>query len=600
MDAASGEIRRIAKVGFLAQLTHLGVSLGAEESTNQNGRVDDLVDAAADRLQSFYRLTFETEVLPQVARIQSGRTCARKSDLGGTEGTQEIGTGMSSPFMMHGGKSDSSSSPALEPSFGIFASKAISPDLNSHLGNYTQDPVQQDQVLPPVQPATTFFNLPFPGGQDAPYVDQGAGLDPERVQHLLYTHPSAPAQFRGAGMMHQGNQPAGNRWPGQHSNQVDRRETHDEHASDHGSNRRGSMSHMPGNLPQLSFLQAGLSEQGQYSHDPMPLLQFGGPNALGCGNAPSMSQNQLQSMQGMQLNDGLSEKLKKMQVHSHSQQDRNQYDHDALASAMTSIAGDSTGSSQLSMNQLMAALGSHDPQSAPGNMSGAGLDALFAAYNSHPGYPTCDDLLVPADHFTNPGQGLPPRFAGFPPPVQRRLLELTHMGSVLKIQDFDEKVTNKMALMVERYGEPECLIMLDKLAGRLKTKMTAMKNGPGYLDVAVSSHLDVLMAHRYNPQPCGNMLDYARCTLGNTVYDELSKTIENNPWLRWEVLDESIIHQLKKLPTDIATERLMEVSLRSFRHVDNVSGCIKSILSSRNQYNPGRNSHDLPVHNTAV
>ncbi len=47
-----------------------------------------------------------------------------------------------------------------------------------------------------------------------------------------------------------------------------------------------------------------------------------------------------------------------------------------------------------------------------------------------------------------------------------------HILSVLltQIQDFDEKVVNKMALLVDKYGEAECFAMLDNLANRMRTK----------------------------------------------------------------------------------------------------------------------------------
>eukprot|EP00798_Chlamydomonas_sp_ICE-L_P017501 gene17501-23813_t len=192
------------------------------------------------------------------------------------------------------------------------------------------------------------------------------------------------------------------------------------------------------------------------------------------------------------------------------------------------------------------------------------------------GMPLDEQLSVSASRDKiSPSSMLPPRFAALPTVVQRRILELTDPKSILCLSDFDNKVTNKLALMADRYGEGECLIMLSKLSGRLKTKLSAMKNGPGYLDVA---------AHRFNPQHAnGNVKDVRRNILSSSVFEELSNAVESNHWLRWEILDESIVHQLKKLPLDIASERLKEISARSYKHVDNISGCIKSILSSRNQ-----------------
>ena len=49
-----------------------------------------------------------------------------------------------------------------------------------------------------------------------------------------------------------------------------------------------------------------------------------------------------------------------------------------------------------------------------------------------------------------------------------------------------------MALLVEGYGPEEAVSMIQHLEHRMRTKQGVMKNGPGYLDVAVSSHLDML------------------------------------------------------------------------------------------------------------
>ncbi len=54
-----------------------------------------------------------------------------------------------------------------------------------------------------------------------------------------------------------------------------------------------------------------------------------------------------------------------------------------------------------------------------------------------------------------------------------------------------------MCILVDMYGPDEALAMLGHLEHRMRTKQGAMKNGPGYLDVAVSSHLDMLkVRHR--------------------------------------------------------------------------------------------------------
>ncbi len=59
-----------------------------------------------------------------------------------------------------------------------------------------------------------------------------------------------------------------------------------------------------------------------------------------------------------------------------------------------------------------------------------------------------------------------------------------------------------MALLVDSYGGDEAVSMLSHLEHRMRTKQGAMKNGPGYLDVAVSSHLDQLKV-RIQVPGCG-------------------------------------------------------------------------------------------------
>ena len=42
-----------------------------------------------------------------------------------------------------------------------------------------------------------------------------------------------------------------------------------------------------------------------------------------------------------------------------------------------------------------------------------------------------------------------------------------------QLQDFDEKVVNKMALLVDKYGQGECLGLLDNLGSRMRTKQVS-------------------------------------------------------------------------------------------------------------------------------
>ena len=41
----------------------------------------------------------------------------------------------------------------------------------------------------------------------------------------------------------------------------------------------------------------------------------------------------------------------------------------------------------------------------------------------------------------------------------------------MQLQDFDEKVVNKMALLADKFGQQECFTMLDNLAGRMRSKL---------------------------------------------------------------------------------------------------------------------------------
>ncbi len=58
--------------------------------------------------------------------------------------------------------------------------------------------------------------------------------------------------------------------------------------------------------------------------------------------------------------------------------------------------------------------------------------------------------------------------------------------------------------------------MIDHLEHRMRSKQGAMKNGPGYVDVAVSSHLDMLKALGSCPKSM-SLEEYALNTLGPVV-----------------------------------------------------------------------------------
>eukprot|EP00798_Chlamydomonas_sp_ICE-L_P018159 gene18160-24590_t len=177
------------------------------------------------------------------------------------------------------------------------------------------------------------------------------------------------------------------------------------------------------------------------------------------------------------------------------------------------------------------------------------------------------------------------RLGVLPPAVQSRVLEVAQALTIIQVSDFDEKVVKKMCFLSETYGLAECLKMLDKLALRMRSKSSVMKNGAGYLDVAVSSHLDMLMAHRTS-FGTSSIEEYAKKMLSPMVLDRLTKSINTNPWLQWDHMDQGIIQLLTKLPEQGALMRLQEVASRSFRGVENVTGCIASILNPRNKCSP--------------
>mmetsp|Transcript_18788 Transcript_18788/g.40431 ORF Transcript_18788/g.40431 Transcript_18788/m.40431 type:complete len:992 (-) Transcript_18788:4217-7192(-) len=175
---------------------------------------------------------------------------------------------------------------------------------------------------------------------------------------------------------------------------------------------------------------------------------------------------------------------------------------------------------------------------------------------------------------------MPPRFKVLPLVVQARIIALIQANPVISLKDFDDKVVNKMCILVETYGPEECLSMLAHLEHRMRTKQGAMKNGPGYLDVAVSSHLDMLKAQGSCPKSM-RIEDYAKHALCPQVFHELREAVQCNRWLEWEHLDQGIIQLVKKLPRESAVEKLQEISYHSFKNVDNIKGCIMSILNSK-------------------
>eukprot|EP00798_Chlamydomonas_sp_ICE-L_P018917 gene18917-25477_t len=625
------EIAKIAMDDFMAQLKKHGllpVGNSQEEATHC------VVAAAAARMKNLYQHVFETEVLPRVLSLISD-----DSQLPSHLASQDVAQSeerMMSPFMVVGD--------FQQPPRGLAASQASSGNLQAKRTS-AQSSLSEPQPQPPQELAKS------------PHVDKIASnaaamaLGSTQVRHsadlslgkkrtnLLQTYLSSQhnaSSLQGPPFLAHPHLSAFGIPHRSHGSLIDRMLTADSMTSDYMNRSelsnvtdRQSVPHqLSANLPSAPYqaLAMHLSSQSEqqamanaemYSSNSMHNSEMYNSNAM--ANAEMYNSNGMANAEMYNSNGMANAEM----LNSHGSLIAGQ---DNMASALNSRSRESAAPSTFSTAQLMAALGSPDPQSLM------------------PGLPYMDPVMFAAALGGTSGsaqpqqqhaQQMPVRFSHFPTAVLDRILDLTTAPSVLKLTDFDDKVVNKLTLLVERYGEPEGLVMLNKLAGRLKTKMMAMKNGPGYLDVAISSHLDVLMAHRYSPETTGNIQEYARLTLGSLVFEGLDKAVERNPWLHWEVLDEhffywfkpetsgklekyvrltlgslvfedlgeavernpwlhwevldeSIIHQLKKLPMDIASERLAEVSFRSFRHVDNVSGCIKSILSSRNQYVPLR------------
>ena len=51
--------------------------------------------------------------------------------------------------------------------------------------------------------------------------------------------------------------------------------------------------------------------------------------------------------------------------------------------------------------------------------------------------------------------------------------------------------------------------------------------------------------------------------------------------MEWSHLDQGIVQLVKKLPKESAIEKLQEIAYHSFKNVDNIRGCITSILNSK-------------------
>ncbi|GIL76638.1 hypothetical protein Vretimale_8854 [Volvox reticuliferus] len=177
---------------------------------------------------------------------------------------------------------------------------------------------------------------------------------------------------------------------------------------------------------------------------------------------------------------------------------------------------------------------------------------------------------------------MPGRFRCLPPAVQARIHALTRDNHVVLLKDFDEKVLSKMTLLVDKFGAAECLAMLDRIEEVLKGKAGRLANGPGYLDVSVSTRLDELKQRASGQVTAPE--DYARSTLHSRIYAELRDLITRHGFLQWHHFDQGIINMLKKMPNATALERLNELAYHSFKNVDNPKSCIVSIFTTKPKY----------------
>ncbi|GFR45410.1 hypothetical protein Agub_g6786 [Astrephomene gubernaculifera] len=200
--------------------------------------------------------------------------------------------------------------------------------------------------------------------------------------------------------------------------------------------------------------------------------------------------------------------------------------------------------------------------------------AATAMQAAAPTSPPVSAIRAPAD--------MPGRFRCLPPSVQSRIYHLTRENHVVLLKDFDEKVLSKMTVLVDKFGAAECLAMLDRIEEVLKGKAGRLANGPGYLDVSVSTRLDELKQRASGQVTAPE--DYARSTLHSRIYAELRDLIARHGFLQWHHFDQGIINMLKKMPNATALERLSELAYHSFKNVDNPKSCIVSIFTTKPKY----------------
>eukprot|EP00798_Chlamydomonas_sp_ICE-L_P018168 gene18168-24600_t len=211
------------------------------------------------------------------------------------------------------------------------------------------------------------------------------------------------------------------------------------------------------------------------------------------------------------------------------------------------------------------------------------------------------------------------RFAYLPPVVQDRVRSIVLSCPLLTLDDLNDKVVSKLNHLAIRFGHKECLAMLDKMARRLTFKESSMKNAAGYLSASIGNHIAQL-SQPLNGADLIKAQEVAKGMLAPEVYEALKSLLTANLWLEWPHFDllasrrppgppgpppsgppaapqsapapppppvsshsqaHGIIHLLKKIPANVAIQKLEDLKTRSFHNVENCKGCLVSILSPK-------------------
>eukprot|EP00798_Chlamydomonas_sp_ICE-L_P011819 gene11819-33940_t len=145
--------------------------------------------------------------------------------------------------------------------------------------------------------------------------------------------------------------------------------------------------------------------------------------------------------------------------------------------------------------------------------------------------------------FEGPGQAN--RFLVLPHAVRLSILELISANSIIKADDFDDK--------------------------------PVLMSAPGYLHAAITSFFEMLKANHLRT---AGIQERARQFLPASLYEDMQVAVNCNRWLQWKDIDHGIIHFIRKLPYEVAVEKLKLLRTHSFKNAWNIKGCIMSLLSS--------------------